>query len=75
MIPMSSKSHYPHGVEAVKLYTRTSLYVAIIAPGKFYDRSRKFNSLDVDPDHQYKYTARKAPKSLDFVSKVAKGYI
>ena len=65
MILMTSKSHYPHGVEAVKLYTWTSLYVAIIAPGKFYDRSRKFNSLDVDPDHQYKYTARKGPKSLD----------
>jgi len=52
------KDRYPHGVEALDLYFKTTVYVAFINPGRFYDQSRKFNEMVVEFQHRYQGTAK-----------------
>ena len=55
---ITRKDKYPHGVEALDLYFKTTVYVAFITPGRFYDQSRKFNEMVVEFQHRYQGTAK-----------------
>ena len=49
------KDVYPFGVEdvTIQLKTRAKVYIAIIAPGKFYDQLRKFNEIIFQFGYKY----------------------
>ena len=53
------KDVYPFGVEdvTIQVKTRAKVYIAIIAPGKFYDQLRKFNTIIFQFGYKYRGVA------------------
>ena len=48
-------SRYKFGVQGFYIYPKSDLMVAVIAPEKLYDLTRKYNEYYFDPGHIYEY--------------------
>ena len=55
---ISSFDKFPLGIQMMSLWTKMSLKVFIVPPGRFYDGIRKQNLIVVNPGYNYIYTLR-----------------
>ena len=55
---ISSFDKFPLGIQMMNLWTKMSLKVFIVPPGRFYDGIRKQNLIVVNPGYHYIYTLR-----------------
>ena len=47
-------------MESVRIYFRdVNIEMQIVDPGKYYDQTRKFNTLYLVPNYQYRFLSRK----------------
>ena len=46
---------YPHGVQGVFLYPMIDIRAFVVAPGRFYDFSRKLTTIEIETNFSYEY--------------------
>ena len=46
---------YPHGVQGFTLIPKTDIRTFVVAPGRFYDFSRKLTTIEIETNFSYEY--------------------
>ena len=56
--PICSTDKYPYGVKKLHMYHTSPVTLVLIAPGKFHDASRVYNTIDIDRGHEHAFRIR-----------------
>ena len=50
-----SSRHYPHGVQGFTIFPRIDIKTFVVAPGRFYDFTRKLTTIEIQTNFSYQY--------------------
>ena len=56
--PICSSDKYPYGVKKLHMFHTSPVTLVLIAPGKFHDASRVYNTIDIDRGHEHAFRIR-----------------